>query len=342
MPSSAFDVNARSPLRIDFVGMTDHIGFCREFGGDLLNATVNKYIYAAARWRDDGRIVLRAPDQHDLAVEIPSAADLDPTGELGLAQEVLRRFDIGRGLEVVTYSELPGGAGLGSSSTIATCLIAVLDALTGYRMTAYEMAETARSCEAAALRTTYGWQDQYSPVTGGGVKFMRHWPAATGRGIEVDHIRLSPATLANLERGLVVAFSGISRPAKSILDHAWSAVERRDQAVLDAFRSMSDMAGEIRRMLTADRVDDLGPALAEVWRLHRSIHPDVTNDRLDELYDLALRHGATGGKCCGAGGGGTMLFYAPPGRDYAVRQALREANAPVFDISLDMHGLLIW
>lgn len=342
MSDSAFHVNARSPLRIDFVGMTDHIGFCREFGGDLINATINKYIYAAARWRDDGRIVLRAPDHHDLTVELSSAADLDPAGKLGLAQEVLRRFDVSRGLEVVTYSELPGGAGLGSSSTIATCLIAVLDALTGYQMTAYEMAETARSCEADALRTTYGWQDQYSPVTGGGVKFMRHWPASTGRGIEVDHIHLSAATLANLERGLVVAFSGISRPAKSILDHAWSAVEQRDPAVLDVFRSMSDMAGEIRRMLAAGRFGDFGPALAEVWRLHKSVHADVTNDRLDELFDVAVRHGATGGKCCGAGGGGTMLFYAPPGRDYAVRQALRAANAQVFDVSLDMHGLLLW
>jgi D-glycero-alpha-D-manno-heptose-7-phosphate kinase len=335
-------VNARSPLRIDFVGMTDHIGFCREFGGDLINATINKYIYAAAQWRGDGKIVLRAPDQGDLTVEVAAAADLDPHGKLGLAQEVLRRFDVSRGLEVVTYSEMPGGAGLGSSSTIATCLIAVMDALTGYRMTAYEMAETARDCEASALSTIYGWQDQYSPVTGGGVKFMRHWPAATGRGIEVNHVNLSPGTLANLERGLVVAFSGISRPAKSILDHAWAAVEQHDQRVLDTFTSMSKMAGEIRRLLAEGRLEDLGPALAEVWRLHKSIHPDVTNDRLEQLYDTAIQHGATGGKGCGAGGGGAMMFYAPPGRDYAVRQALREADAQVFDISIDMHGLLIW
>jgi D-glycero-alpha-D-manno-heptose-7-phosphate kinase len=342
MTGAAYAVNARSPLRIDFVGMTDHIGFCREFGGDLINATINKYIYAAACWRDDGRIILRAPDQGDLTVEIAAAADLDSSGKLGLAQEVLRRFDVSRGLEVVTYSEMPGGAGLGSSSTIATCLIAVLDALTGYRMTAYEMAETARDCEASALRTIYGWQDQYSPVTGGGVKFMRHWPAATGRGIEVDHVNLSSGTMANLERGLVVAFSGISRPAKSILDHAWEAVAQHDQRVIGIFQSMNVLAGEIRRMLAEGRLNDLGPALAEVWRLHKAVHPDVTNERLDQLYDIALAQGATGGKCCGAGGGGTMLFYAPPGRDYAVRQALREADAQVFDISLDMHGLLIW
>jgi D-glycero-alpha-D-manno-heptose-7-phosphate kinase len=337
-----FDAIARSPLRIDFVGMTDHVGFCRRWGGDIVNATINKYIYAVARWRADERIILRAPDQGDLTVELASARELNPTGPLGLAQEVLRRFTLPRGLEVITYSEMPAGAGLGSSSTMATCLIALLDALTGHHLTAYEIAELARDCESVALHTTYGWQDQYSPVTGGGVKFMRHWPAASGRGIEVDQVPLAPGTWADLERGLVVAFSGLARPAKGILDHVSAAVEREDAGALSALRAMSQMAGEIRRLLIGGALDELGPALSEVWRLHRSLHPQVTNDRLEELYELALQHGATGGKVCGAGGGGTLLFYAPPGRDYAVRQALRQAEARVFDVSLDPHGLLIW
>lgn len=335
-------LSARSPLRIDLVGMTDYVNFCRRHGGDIVNATINKYIYATARPREDGRIVLRAPDQGDLVVEIPAPDKLDPTGPLGLAQEVLRHFQLPGGVEITTYSELPGGAGLGSSSTIATCLIALLDALTGYRMTAYEMAELARECETVALETTYGWQDQYSPVTGGGVKFMRHWPDETGRGIEVDAIPVDSGTLADLERGLVVAFSGISRPARVILDHVSSAVERGDAQVIAALQRMSAMAGEIRRILAGGRLGDLGPALTHVWELHKSLHPEVTNERLEDLFEVALSQGATGGKVCGAGGGGTMLFYAPPGRDYAVRQALREAGARVLDVSIDQYGLLLW
>jgi D-glycero-alpha-D-manno-heptose-7-phosphate kinase len=321
--------------------MTDYVVFCRRFGGDIVNATINKYIYAAAHWRDDETIVLEAPD-HDLRVEIQSPACLNPHGQLGLAQEALRRFDLQRGLHLVTYSEMPAGAGLGSSSTIATCLIALLDALTGYRMTAYEIAELARDCETVALQTTYGWQDQYSPVTGGGVKFMRHWPADSGRGIEVNSIYLSPAIAAELERGLIVAFSGISRPAKSILDHVAAGVEREDYQVINALKAMSNMAGEIRQLLSAGELQKLGSALNEVWRLHKMLHPEVTNERLEELFQIATAHGAEGGKVCGAGGGGTIMLYAPPGKDYAVRQALRAAGAVVFDISIDMHGLLIW
>ncbi len=335
-------LNARSPLRIDLVGMTDYVGFCKRYGGDIINATINKYIYATARARDDGRIVLRAPDRDDTVVEIASADQLDPNGPLGLAQEVLRRFELPGGIELTTYSEMPAGAGLGSSSTIATCLIALLDAMTGYKMTAYEMAEMARDCETVALQTTYGWQDQYSPVTGGGVKFMRHWPSETGRGIEVDHIRLSAGVLAELERGLVVAFSGISRPAKAILDHVSAAVEAGDQEVVQALQKMSALAMEIRGILAAGELNELGPALTRVWELHKSLHPSVTNERLEELFEIAMDNGATGGKVCGAGGGGTMLFYAPPGRDFAVRQALRQSGARVFDVSIDRYGLLLW
>jgi D-glycero-alpha-D-manno-heptose-7-phosphate kinase len=322
--------------------MTDYVGFCRNHPGDIVNATINKYIYAAARWRDDGRIVLRAPDQGNLTLEVEGPDALKPEGDLALAQAVLQRFSLPRGLEVVTYSEMPAGAGLGSGSSYATCLIAVLDALTGYNMTAYEMAELARECESLALRTTYGWQDQYSPVTGGGVKFMRHWPSEEPRRIEVNHIHLSPGTLADLERGLVVAFSGLSRPARNILDHVAAAVDSGDETVTNTLKAMSQMAVEMRQLLTKGSLDDLGPALSEVWQYHKRLHRDVTNDRLEELYEVAQNHGATGGKVCGAGGGGTMLFFAPPGRDYAVRQALRNLGARVFDISLDMHGLILW
>ena len=125
---------ARSPLRIDFVGMTDYRPACKAFGGSIVNATINQYIYASAQWRDDNHIVLYAPDQEIGCVEIECPDALSAQGELGLAQEIVRQFDLKRGIEMTTYSEMPGGAGLGSSSTIATCIIALLNALTGWKL----------------------------------------------------------------------------------------------------------------------------------------------------------------------------------------------------------------
>ncbi|MBP8954778.1 MAG: hypothetical protein KBI47_20480 [Armatimonadetes bacterium] len=335
-------VQARSPLRIDFVGMTDYVPACREFGGSIVNATINKYIYATCVERYDDLIVFHAPDQGDRHVVVESRDALSPDGELGLAQEIVRRFKLQHGVELTTYSEMPAGAGLGSSSTIATCIIAALDALTGYKLTAHQMAELARECEMVALRTTYGWQDQYSPVTGGGFKYMCYWPDQVGWHVEVDRLPLGAPAIAELEKSLVVCYSGISRPAKTILDAVASGFERKDPAVIGALQAMSRCAEDIRLALLQGRLHALGDMLTQVWELHKRLHPDVTNDRIEELFDVACKAGAIGGRVCGAGGGGAMLFHCAPNRDYAVRQALMQANARVFDWSTDHHGVLIW
>jgi D-glycero-alpha-D-manno-heptose-7-phosphate kinase len=340
--SSVRVIRARSPLRIDFVGMTDYVPACQQFGGSIVNATINKYIYATAVERYDGLIVFHAPDQGDKRVVVESKDALNPDGELGLAQEIVRRFDLPTGIELTTYSEMPAGAGLGSSSTIATCIIAALDAITGFRLTAYEMAELARECETVALRTTYGWQDQYSPVTGGGVKYMKYWPEEVGWHIEVDLLPLHAPMIAELEQSLVVCYSGISRPAKNILDAVAVGVEGNDPTVVGALKDMSACADEIKLLLLKGETRALGEMFTRVWELHRHLHPDVSNERIEELFEVARKAGATGGRVCGAGGGGAMLFHCAPNRDWAVRHALAEAGARVFDWSVDRNGALIW
>lgn len=335
-------INVRSPLRVDFVGMTDYVPACRSFGGAIVNATINKYIYCTVAPRFDKRIVLHAPDRDDKRVEIENQAALDPAGELGLAQEIIRRFELKQGIEMTTYSEMPAGAGLGSSSTITTSIIAALDALTRRGMTDHEMAEMARDCETVALGVTYGWQDQYSPVTGGGVKFMKYWPDSLGWHVEINRVPMTPAGLAELEKSMVVCYSGISRPAKVILDAVAEGVEQGQPEVLEALKAMSGLSQEIRQRLTAGEIAEIGMLLSDVWEQHKRLHPEVTNDRIEELYSVAMKAGATGGRVCGAGGGGAMLFMAAPNREYAVRTALREADARIFDCCVDQQGLLIW
>ncbi len=336
-------VKVRSPLRIDFVGMTDYLPACRRFGGSIINATINKYIYATASPRDDGRIILNAPDHGAARVEIEQAADLDPDGELGLAQEIVRRFALPGGIELTTYSQMPGGAGLGSSSTIATCIIAALNALTGWKLSNHQMAALAIECETVALKTTYGWQDQYSPVTGGGVKYMRYWPKdSSHEGVEIDPIPLTEAQLAALQRAMVVCYSGISRPAGNIL-HAVADGFRDDlPQVIDALQGMSRAADQMRLDLLEGHIDRLGERLSEVWTQHKRLHEDVTNGRIEDLYEVAIDNGAIGGRVCGAGGGGTLVFYCPPPADYYVADALEAAGASVLDVSIDRTGLLVW
>ena len=335
-------LHARSPLRLDFVGMTDYLPACQEMGGSILNVTINKYLYGSLRPREDGRIVLHAPDHDDLTVEIEDAAHLDPQGRLGLVQEALRRFDLPCGVELTTYSEMPGGAGLGSSSTAATCVIAILDAFTGRRLSNYEIAEMARSIETSALQATYGWQDQYSPVTGGGVKYMRYWPGQPDGCIEIDLLHLPVDTLAALEKSLVVCYTGLSRPAKQILDAVAGGFQQGESGVRDAFREMNALADEMRGRFLRGDLSEMGDLLTAVWTAHQRLHPAVTNEVLEGFLAHAVEAGALGGRVCGAGGGGTMMFWCDRDKDYAVKRRLRDLGGTIFDWSVEREGLLIW
>ena len=58
-------------------------------------------------------------------------------------------------------------------------------------------------------------------------------------------------------------------------------------------------------------LSDLGKLVSEGWETKRRFSTSVTLPQIDAAYDEAMRLGAYGGKLCGAGGGGFMLFLAP-------------------------------
>lgn len=335
-------LKARSPLRIDFVGMTDYHEFSARYGGEVVNATTNLYIEAVLRETPIPRIVIDAQDL-GIRVELADRSELDPKSpRLSLVQSVLSRFEISRGLELTTFSRVPGGSGLGSSSTIATLLIALLNAYTGYRLRDSEVAELAIQCEEEALQTRYGWQDQYSPVTGGGVKYMKWWPRDTGRGLEVDHISLDDRLLAELESQLVIVDSGVRREAKGVLDKVAQGVNEDDPVVLGALKAMNQLANEMRCALKAGKLSPLPDLVNEVWCQHKKLHPDVTNSEVEEKIRIAREAGAVAARLCGAGGGGTIMLLCQHGKSFAVKQAIERSGGRAFDFEFSFSGVEVW
>jgi D-glycero-alpha-D-manno-heptose-7-phosphate kinase len=68
----------------------------------------------------------------------------------------------------------------------------------------------------------------------------------------------------------------------------------------------------------------------------------VTTADVDRLFAVAETHGALGGKACGAGGGGCLLFLAAPEAERELRRALGAAGAQIIDFNLDHAGLQTW
>jgi D-glycero-alpha-D-manno-heptose-7-phosphate kinase len=58
-------------------------------------------------------------------------------------------------------------------------------------------------------------------------------------------------------------------------------------------------------------VERLGKLLHEGWLLKKPLSSNISNSRIDELYDIVLKSGALGGKISGAGSGGFLNIIAP-------------------------------
>ena len=89
---------------------------------------------------------------------------------------------------------------------------------------------------------------------------------------------------------------------------------------------MRDHALELHDLMSNGSIDpgEVGRILDHGWQLKRSLASTISNDSIDDWYQRALEAGASGGKLCGAGGGGCILILAPPERHDAVREALHD------------------
>ena len=71
-----------------------------------------------------------------------------------------------------------------------------------------------------------------------------------------------------------------------------------------------------------EHIENFRKLLNEQWKIKRGITDQITNDRIDEIYEAGINGGAIGGKLLGAGSGGFMLFFTPPEAQEKMRKQL--------------------
>ena len=302
---------SRTPLRISFVGGgTDLPDFYDEHGGAVVSTSVDKWIHVvlAPRFEGDVRV------SYSRTEIVDSAADV----EHELVREAMRMTGVPRGVDIVTLADVPShGTGLGSSSTLTVGLLNVLYAFQGVYKPPLDLAEEASRIEIQVLGKPIGRQDQYAAAVGG-FNFIEFLPR--GGGVRVEPIVCPEDTYRDLQRSLLLFYTGRQRSAADVLSGQRSAV--RDGSAIANLKRMRDFALELRERLGAGDASSLGRLLHQNWELKRGLTGGITDDTVDRWYDAALEAGATGGKILGAGAGGFLLMSAPLERHDAVRAAL--------------------
>jgi D-glycero-alpha-D-manno-heptose-7-phosphate kinase len=313
---------SQTPYRVSFAGGgTDLPAFSREEYGAVLSTTIDQHIYVTIHRRFEPTIRVSYSRTEE-------ATTLDEV-QHELVREAMRRVELDEPLEITTIGDVPAGTGMGSSSSLTVGLLA---ALYGYRHRVVSprlLAEEACQIELDVLDKPIGRQDQYAAAFGG-LNYIRFNPDDT---VEVEPVPCHAETLAELERRVLLVYTGQTRDANRILEQQSGATTDR----MDVLRSMRDLADAMRQALAgAGDLERFAELLHEGWELKRSLGFGISNDRFNEWYEAARRAGAAGGKLLGAGGGGFLLLVAPPWRHRAIREALGRPRELLFRIA--RHG----
>jgi D-glycero-alpha-D-manno-heptose-7-phosphate kinase len=326
---------SRAPVRVSFGGGgTDLPSFYEQYGGLTVSTTINHYVYAV--FTPGGKEAVQIVSADYRTFWRQKQDDLIWNGDLALPRAILGEFGLRQGLDIFLASQIPPGTGLGSSGSVAVCLINGLAAWQGRPLARAEIAEKACYVEMGKMGMPVGKQDQYASAFGG-----LNCISFSADGVVVEPLLVSEATRQSLEQRLMLFFTGSSRQSSSILRYQKQKSEEGDQGVTERLLAIKELGLAIRHALEAGDLDAFGELLHRSWVQKRGLAPNISNDSINQVYELARSKGATGGKITGAGGGGFLLLYCNEMYQKTVTEALEEAGLRRLAFALDTDGAQI-
>jgi D-glycero-alpha-D-manno-heptose-7-phosphate kinase len=216
---------------------------------------------------------------------------------------------------------------------VAVCLINGLAAWQGTPLTSAEVAEKACYIEIEKMGMPVGKQDQYASAFGG-----LNCITFSADGVKVEPLQVQGEISQALERRLMLFFTGSSRQSSNILRYQKKKGEEGDERVIQRLTAIKELGAAIRQTLEAGDLDAFGDLMHRSWVQKRALAPNISNDSINEVYELARSNGATGGKITGAGGGGFLMLYCQEAYQDAVTEALEGSGLRRMGFAFDTGG----
>jgi len=304
----------RTPFRVSlFGGGTDYPAWYLENGGAVLGTTIDKYCYLSLRklppfFEHKHRIVYSKIENVSEVSQIEHPA----------VRAVMLEYPLEYGIEVHHFSDLPARSGLGSSSAFTVGLINALRGVEGKISTAHYLGTEAIRIEQEVIKEKVGSQDQIWAAHGGTnfIEFQQN-----GR-VDINKLIMRPGSHSQLNDHILLFFTGFTRIAETIAVKKIANLKKKHQQLM----LLHQMALEARNILQSQTPDfsKVGRMLDDAWQLKRELADGISTSAIDEIYLKGIKAGALGGKLLGAGGGGFMMFFAPPETHECIRRALHK------------------
>jgi D-glycero-alpha-D-manno-heptose-7-phosphate kinase len=311
---------SKTPFRISFFGGgTDYPVWYRENEGAVLSTTIDKYCYITLRY-----LPPFFPYKHRIVYsKLETVNNIDEIMHPSV-KAVLNFLNIDKGMEIHYDADLPARAGLGTSSSFIVGLLNSIYALKGSRVPKLQLAKEAIYIERDVLKENVGSQDQIAAAYGGFNKII----FKGNDEFEIQPIATSKDRIKDLKSHLMLFFTGFSRTASEIAKTQIDNTPKK-QKELTIMHQMVDRA--INILCSNEDICNFGKLLDETWKLKKSLSNKISNSAIDNIYQIAQRKGAIGGKILGAGGGGFMLLFVPPEKQEKIREELKGLLEVPFD-----------
>lgn len=337
-------IRARAPLRLGLAGGgTDLSPYCDDFGGAVLNVTINRYAFASIEPSPDGRIHFIARDvriDESFDVQQPELERARLKLHAGVLHRIVEHYASGiyPAVTVRTMVDAPMGSGLGSSSALIVALVEAFRAFYRLPLGAYDVAHLAFEIERIDLNLAGGKQDQYAAAFGG-LNFIEFLP---NDRVIVNPLRVPRQHATELEMSLITCFSGVSRSSDTIIAEQQRGMVAADKANLAGLHQLKRDAIEMKQALLRGEIEEMAEILNRSWLAKKQTAAGISTGRIEELVEFAMAHGALGAKVSGAGGGGFLMFIVAPHHRYDVLKILNEAGAMATGADFTTVGAEAW
>ena len=299
----------KTPFRVSFCGGgSDMANFYEKYGGCVLSTSINKYCYISIHPYFNENQTLLKYSENEL-VDSPDQI------RHRIFRQVLTDMGI-HGVEISSTADIPGGTGLGSSSTFTVGLLNTLNCYNGKFVSKDKLAKLACEVEIEKLGNPIGKQDQYGAALGG-LNFIKFNQDGS---VSHEPILMEGKTYKKLQKNLLMFYTGTTRSANTILAEQTKNITSDDKA--RNLLKMCGLAKDMKVALENNDISSFGEILDEGWQLKKELASGIANPAIDEAYEIAMKNGALGGKLLGAGGGGFLLFYCEEEKQDQLKKAI--------------------
>jgi D-glycero-alpha-D-manno-heptose-7-phosphate kinase len=299
---------SKTPYRISFFGGgSDYPEWYLKNGGSVISSTINKFIYISCRelppyFKYKHRFVYSEIEMVKNLNEIKHA----------VIRSVLNKFKNEvffkkAGLEIHYDGDFPSRTGIGSSSAFTVGFLNLINNFFKKKISKRKLADESIHLEQNVLKETVGSQDQISTSYGGfnEINFFKNG------NYEVIPLITNKNDLINLENQMILVFSGVRNRNKTANNIASTYVSTLTNDNKKHICEIIEHANIGKKILKNKYFEDIGPLLNETWKIKKKLSSFVSNAEVDEIYNLGIKNGSTGGKLLGAGGAGFILFFVP-------------------------------